>query len=84
MLIKKRGVDQTVDAEKMYLVNSRHQKYKYDKPDGVTLPVDPRKDVIAIAVTPQHENFDRRPDRNSREERAQEIIQVLRLEPENI
>ena len=82
--IKRRRVDQSVDAKEMYFMNCRHQQRQHTQPDPISLNVQPPKHVVSIRKTPQHDNLDRGPNWNADEKAAQEIINVLAFEPKDI
>ena len=80
--VQKIGVDQAVDAEEMHLVDGGAQQHKDGQINGVIGPSQPRH--IALGVGVQEEHLHQRPKRDRKEERPQEVVDVLAFEPENV
>ena len=61
VLIQERRVDQPMNAEEVHFMDRRHEEDQDGKPKPVVRPIDPAKDVIAVAIAPEQENFDSGP-----------------------
>ena len=83
-LIKRRRVDQSVDAKEMDFMNCRHQQRQHTQPDPISLNIQPSKDMVPVRETPQPDNFNCGPDWNTDEKAAKEIIDVLAFKPKDI
>ena len=75
-------MDQAVDAEEVYLVNDRRDQHERREIDRMVGPAQPRH--VAVGEAAEQEHFHRGPARNADEERAQDVVDILALEPEDV
>ena len=80
--VERRQWISAVDEEEVDLVDHRRDQHQRRQVDGMIGPAQPR--APSHWRTPQHEDFDRGPQRDGDEEAAQEIVEVLAFEPEHV
>jgi len=80
--VEQRRMDQAVDREEMHLMDRRGQQHDRRKIPRIVRPAQPRH--IARGEGMQEQHLDQRPERDGDEEGPQEVVDILRLEPEHV
>lgn len=81
-LVEPRRVDQPMDAEEMERVDDRHDQCQCSQVVRILRDAQPWSK--AVGERPEDEHLDGGPDCHARQNAAQDIVDILALEPERL